>query len=122
MEKVRENLQSLLSEYFNKLKQVVEINSYTFNRTGVNQVGDIYENWFSELGFQSEKIQSFNPECGKHLILTRKGIIPYNIILLSHLDTVYPESEEDQNDFHWKEDGNKIVEGDFMKRDFVAIK
>jgi len=50
---------------------------------------------------------------GKHLILTRPGQPtlqrPAPIIgLISHLDTVYPEAEERDNDFHWRVSGKRI--------------
>lgn len=108
MSDLKQTLQKGYRDYLKKLKQVVGINSYTYNGKGVDAVGRIYTEWFSELGFKNQAISSVHPNCGTHLFFQKKGTSPYHLMLLSHLDTVYPESEEKENNFFWKEEGDKI--------------
>ena len=97
-----------LPEYLASLRQMVEINSFTANAPGINQLGQLTANLFAELGFTPEFIQSAIPHYGKHLVLTRNGRTSKTIGLVSHLDTVFPAHEEERNDFHWREEGDRI--------------
>jgi glutamate carboxypeptidase len=79
----------------------------------VNKLGDLTAEIFTYLGFSSEFVQAADFVFGKHLILTRQGqsatAKPAPVIgLISHLDTVYPEAEEIDNDFHWRVSGKRI--------------
>lgn len=105
---LKQVLEKWSCEFFEKLKQVVDINSYTYNGDGVDAVGEIYTDWFTELGFETEAVPSTLPDCGRHLFFEKKGKSPFHLMLLSHLDTVFPEKEEEENHFFWKEDGDKI--------------
>lgn len=72
------------------LKASVNINSGTFNVTGVKAVGDLYARELEKLGFTIEWIQM--PDSMKragHLVATRKGKKGKKILLLGHLDTVF---------------------------------
>jgi len=90
------------------LRQMVEINSYTANREGVNRLGRFTAEYFAPLGFTAESVPSMNPAWGDHLVLTRKGRSEKSIALISHLDTVFPPEEEARNNFHWQRDGDRI--------------
>ena len=89
--------------YLYNLKTIVNINSYTKNKIGVDKVSKIFDSWFSELGF---KIQTHTREnIGNHKHYTS----PHQknakkLLLLGHLDTVFsPGKFED-----FKEDENWI--------------
>ncbi len=88
-------------KYLTALQQMVSINSFTANPSGVNELGRFTAEKFSVLGFQPEYIQSVNPEFGKHLVLTRRGLTNRKIGLITHLDTVFPPEEEEANHFYW---------------------
>lgn len=93
------------------LRQMVAVNSYTYNPEGVNAVGDLTAVTFAPLGFTAERTQATNPAYGKHLILTRPAKTTHpapKIALISHLDTVYSDEEERANNFLWEEDGTYI--------------
>ncbi len=90
------------------LRQMVEINSFTANVEGVNKLARLTEDAFAPLGFGAEHVPSTNPEYGSHLVLTRKGNSSRSIAMISHLDTVFPPEEEEQNNFHWQPDGDRI--------------
>jgi glutamate carboxypeptidase len=99
--------------YLTLLQEMVGINSFTTNPVGVNALGAHAAALFARLGFKAEFIQSTNALYGRHLILTRQGEDAQGhpapkIGLVSHLDTVFPPDEEMRNDFHWREQGDRI--------------
>lgn len=79
-------------DYFNDLKTIVEINSYTKNKSGVDKVGKVFDEWFKELGFKvdiydRELIGSHRHYTSKHKKNSKK------LLLLGHLDTVFPPNK-----------------------------
>ena len=106
-------LQQNMPHYLALLHEMVSINSFTANMGGVNKHGSQVAAIFAELGFVAEEVQSVEPLYGRHLILTRRGQESDGrpaptIGLVSHLDTVFPPDEEERNDFHWREQGERI--------------
>lgn len=90
------------------LRQMVEINSFTGNPEGVNQLGRYTAECFAPLGFTPEFVPSQNPAFGNHLVLSRQGTSGKTIGMVSHLDTVFPPEEEARNHFHWQPEGDRI--------------
>lgn len=80
-------------------RQMVGINSFTGNRSGVNQLGQLTASSFPELGFSPEFVPSTNPAWGDHLILTHPGRSNRSIAMISHPDTVFPPEKEIRNKF-----------------------
>jgi glutamate carboxypeptidase len=105
---LQEHFKLNLAEYLETLRQMVAINSFTAHAAGVNELGQMTAKLFAGLGFEAEFIQSAIPHYGKHLVLTRNGRTPKTIGLVSHLDTVFPAHEEERNNFHWREEGERI--------------
>jgi glutamate carboxypeptidase len=115
--KLLDYLQKRLPFYIDLLRQMVEINSFTANPAGVNQLGDLTAELFGELGFFAEFVQSVNSSYGRHLFLRRLADSdnpssptdknPW-VAMVSHLDTVFPPEEEIANDFRFRLDGDKI--------------
>ncbi len=107
-----EGVQNFLTEQLpatlDLLRQMVEMNSFTANKEGVNRLGDLTARTFSPLGFNAQTVPSVDQEYGDHLVLTRKGKSDCTIALISHLDTVFPPEEEARNNFHWQPDGDRI--------------
>ncbi len=97
-----------LPTYLNLLQKMVAINSFTANPDGVNHLGQLTAEFFAELGFTAEFIPSIYTGFGQHLVLTRPGKSGHKIGCISHLDTVYPPEEEEQNDFRWRVEGARI--------------
>ena len=101
--------------YLDLLHQMVLVNSFTLNPGGVNRLGTLTAERFAELGFEAEAVPAAGFRYGKHLLLSRpatrenhaSGGAP-TIGLISHLDTVYPEIEEQANDFHFRIAGDRI--------------
>lgn len=101
-------LEQNLPHYLELLRQMVDINSFTANPEGVNQLGRLTAQVFADLGFTAEFIPSIYPQFGKHLVLTRPGTSGRTIGCISHLDTVYPPEEEIHNNFAWRVEGERI--------------
>lgn len=105
---LRPYLEANLPTYLDLLRQMVAINSFTANKAGVNALGRLTADIFAELGFAAEFIPSVEPTFGNHLVLTRRGQSGRSIGFVSHLDTVFPPEEELENDFAWREAGERI--------------
>jgi glutamate carboxypeptidase len=105
---MRAFLNSQMPTALEMLGQMVGINSFTANRDGVNKLGRFTAGCFAPLGFTAEFVPSVNPNYGDHLVLTQKGRSLKSVVMVSHLDTVFPPDEEARNNFHWQPDGDRI--------------
>ena len=107
-QQMEEHLDKHLPRYLDMLKQMVEINSFTINTEGVNKLGTLTVTMFEQLGFTAERVPAGHWQYADHIVLTRPGKSGRKIGLISHLDTVYSEMEELDNDFSWREVGDRI--------------
>lgn len=74
--------------YLKDLEKIININSYTKNKQGVDEVGDIMSKWLEKLGF---KLTTYKKETiGNHLLFSSKKKSGKKILLLGHNDTVFP--------------------------------
>ncbi len=101
-------LEARLPAALDLLRRMVEINSWTENRSGVRKVGEVTAEAFAELGFSPEWVPSTHPCWGEHLVLSRPGSGRPCLAMVSHLDTVFPPEEEERNQFRWQPEGNRI--------------
>lgn len=90
-------------DYLGDLKSIVEINSYTKNKVGVDKVGEIFDTWFKELDFnvkiyQRELIGAHRYYTSKHDNNSKK------LLLLGHIDTVFPPGKFE----NYLDDGNWV--------------
>jgi len=122
--KIQAFLQKNLSSYLDILRRMVEINSFTTNPQGINQLGELTAQIFSSLGLHAEFVPSEFPAHGRHLFMHRKASESStsptlsevhigekqgkSLALISHLDTVFPPEEEIQNDFKWRRIEDRI--------------
>ena len=88
---------------FTELASIINLNSHTKNKKGVDKNGRVFQSWMENIGYQTERFQ--RDQIGDHLYFTSafEGTRP-RILLLGHLDTVFPENTF--TDF--KEDDNWI--------------
>ncbi|MCC5835836.1 MAG: M20/M25/M40 family metallo-hydrolase [Opitutales bacterium] len=87
-----------------RLKTWVEQNTHTRNGDGVERHATQLEEAFAALGFAAERPPAGVDGCGRHLFLRRPGSADGPAAaLIAHMDTVFPEAEERENDFRWKE-------------------
>ena len=87
---------------------MVDINSFTANPAGVDELGRLTAAAFQPLDFEADFVPSDTDNFGHHLFLLRKGRTPHTITFVSHLDTVFPSEEEERNHFHWLREGDRI--------------
>jgi glutamate carboxypeptidase len=97
-----------LPEALKFLERLVAVNSFTGNRAGVLRNAEVVAAQFRELGFAEERVPAENPLFGDHQFLRRSGNGRTGVILVTHLDTVYPEEEEKRHGFTWQVDDGRI--------------
>ncbi len=88
-----------MSRWKSDLKRVVQINSHTRNKRGVDAVGTLFGDWMEALGYETRRYE--RELIGDHLLF-RSPVSGKRrrILLLGHLDTVFaPGSFEE-----WRED------------------
>ena len=73
---------------FKELALIVELNSHTKNKNGVDENGHQFTRWMGELGYQVERYQ--REAIGDHLHFIAPRRDGRKILLLGHLDTVFP--------------------------------
>ncbi|MBE9535256.1 MAG: M20 family metallopeptidase [Proteobacteria bacterium] len=89
-------------DYFRDLEQVMRINSYTKNKTGVDAVGELFDVWMALLGY--EIIRYERELIGEHRYYRSKQKSGKKLLLLGHLDTVFPPKAFD----HYEENDEWI--------------
>ena len=89
------------------LRALVAANSFTTHAEGVAEQARLTAIGFAELGFEAEIVPALNPLHGPHLFLRRAGGGKSGdqqpVVLVTHLDTVFPPEEEVRQAFHWRE-------------------
>lgn len=70
------------------LEELVNIDSGTFYKEGVDQVGDVLSSAYQALGFQVAVDRQ--SERGNHLIITHPEAQHPDILIIGHMDTVFP--------------------------------
>ena len=73
---------------FDELKKIIEINSWTNNKNGVDKNGEIFACWLEELGYKLTRYPREN--IGDHLYFTSNHRDGKKLLLLGHIDTVFP--------------------------------
>ncbi len=88
--------------YLKDLQKVIEINSYTKNKQGVDRVGEIFDSWLSEIGFDIKVYERSLIGNHRHYKSTHDKSAK-KLLLLGHIDTVFPEGkfEEYKEDEKW---------------------
>ena len=74
--------------YISDLKQIININSYTKNKQGVDEVGTLMSNWLKLLGLSEITYEREN--IGNHQLFCSQKKSGKKILLLGHNDTVFP--------------------------------
>jgi len=73
---------------FSELASLININSYTQNKEGVDSVGLLFGAMMEEIGFEKEVFA--REEIGDHLLFKSARKEGKRLLLLGHLDTVFP--------------------------------
>ncbi|WP_078431164.1 M20 family metallopeptidase [Metabacillus halosaccharovorans] len=82
-------LQQHSEKMLNFIEKLVNIDSGSYNKKGVDQIGEILRNCYENLGFHVKVIPQ--KEYGNHLVIEHKESINPSIVILAHMDTVFPK-------------------------------
>ncbi len=74
---------------FSELASVIAINSYTRNKAGVDAYGNRFADWMDALGYRCSRYN--RKTIGDHLLFSSAQRDGRRLLLLGHLDTVFPE-------------------------------
>ncbi len=107
-----ERAERVMGDYLEDLKNIVNIDSGTFTKAGVERVSAYLQERFQAFGFST----SFDRQehYGDHLIAMHTGMAPHGprILLIGHIDTVLPEGEAERRPFSIsRRDGVRIATG-----------
>ncbi len=105
---LRARLEELFPEAMELLREMVGINSFSENAEGVRRLAACTARAFAQLGFGAAHVPAKDPNHGDHLFLTRRGKTARTLVLVTHLDTVFPPEEEIRNGFRWMPEGGRI--------------
>lgn len=99
-ESILQELSSRMALWIKRLQQLVELESPTTSREGVNRVGRVVADWARELGAKVEVVKVAREDRGDHVIATWRGTGGRGaldrdgpVVVLAHLDTVWPLGE-----------------------------
>jgi glutamate carboxypeptidase len=104
--------EQIMDDYLEDLKNIVNIDSGTFTKAGIDRVGAYLQERFEALGFSTRFERQ--EEYGDHLVATRTGKAQHGprIVLIGHIDTVFPEGEAERRPFSISQrDGMRIAMG-----------
>ena len=107
-----EQAEALMQQYLDDLQAIVNIDSGTYTRAGVNRVGAYLRERFQACGFSTAIDRQ--EEYGDHLIATHTGSAPDGprLLLIGHMDTVFSEGEAQKRPFAIKQrNGMRIATG-----------
>ncbi|MBV9617207.1 MAG: M20 family metallopeptidase [Ktedonobacteraceae bacterium] len=107
-----ERAEQIMEPYLADLKAIVNIDSGTYNKAGVDHVGAYLQERFSDSGFST--YFDAQKEYGNHLVATHQGSRPdgARILLIGHMDTVFPDGEVGRRPFSISEqDGVRVAKG-----------
>lgn len=90
---VVERAELLMEPYLADLKAIVNIDSGTYNKVGIDRVGTYLQERFRDFGFSTTFDR--HSDYGDNLIATHKGSAANGprILLIGHIDTVFPDGE-----------------------------
>ncbi len=101
--------EDMLDAYLADLKAIVNIDSGTFTKAGIDRVGAYLQERFSDFGFST----SFDRQTqyGDNLIATHKGSNPGGprLLLIGHIDTVFSEGEAARRPFKVTRSAGKTI-------------
>ncbi len=85
-------MQTFVQKYLNEMiiliEKLVNIDSGSLYKPGIDQVGTILKEHFSDMEFTYREI--VEKEQGNHLIIQHKDAQKPEVIILAHMDTVFP--------------------------------
>jgi glutamate carboxypeptidase len=99
---VQEYIRSKQQEMLKLIEMLVNIDSGSVNKAGVDKVGSILKREYEKIGFIVEIVQQ--AEVGNHLVIEHKDAISPEILIIAHMDTVFPEGTAAERPFRLEGD------------------
>ena len=107
------------SAMVDELAKYVSTESGSYDIAGVNRVGEQLSHAFRDRGFSVDRITE--TDCGDHIVARRQGSGNTRLLVLVHLDTVWPPGTLAENSFRL-EDGRAYGPGVLdMKGGWVVL-
>ena len=97
MDKIESYLEEKMPEMNSLLEELVNIDSGSYNKEGVDKVGKIIREKFDEIGMNVKVHRQ--PELGNHLEIKSEENSEPKIIIIAHMDTVFPEGEAEKRPY-----------------------
>jgi glutamate carboxypeptidase len=101
--------EGILDSYLADLGAIVNIDSGTFTKPGIDRVGAYLQERFTDFGFST----SFDRQTqyGDHLVATHEGSNPHGprLLLIGHIDTVFSEGEVARRPFNITRSSGKTI-------------
>lgn len=91
------NWQTAENEILELLERLVNIDSGTFDKPGVDAVGAVLTQQYEALGFKVEKEEQ--AERGDNLLITHQDAVDPDILIVAHMDTVFPKGTVENRPF-----------------------
>lgn len=101
------------------IEKLVNIDSGSYDKDGVDHIGKILAEQYRELGFHVSVIPQ--KEYGDHLVIEHKDARNPSIVILAHMDTVFPKGTASERPFRIEGDrayGPGVID---MKSSQVAL-
>lgn len=98
---------NLLPQTLEFLRDLVEINSHSLNRDGVEKNANLIAARFADFGWTQHRIKSSVEGAGQHLILDSGNSGPV-VFLISHLDTVFSANEQAATGSAWNVEDRRV--------------
>src|SRR5713101_8936095 len=109
---VVDQAEQLMQQYLDDLKTIVNIDSGTYTRAGIDRVGAYLQERFQAFGFSTRFDRQ--EQYGDHLVAIHTGKSQHSprIVLIGHIDTVLPDGEAERRPFTISQrDGMRIATG-----------
>ena len=87
-----------LAQYLKELEYLVNIDSGSEDSEGVSKVADFFAEKFNEIGWNVHEYE-FDGKCGKCVICTNREAEHYDLLMIGHLDTVFPKGTCNERPF-----------------------
>ncbi|WP_337996784.1 M20 family metallopeptidase [Oleispirillum naphthae] len=93
--------------YLEELESLVNIDSGTYCKAGVDFVAEWFAQRFSAMGWKTEWFEPAPETLGKSVLCTPSAARNFDLLILCHIDTVFPAGEAERRPFS--------IEGDRLR-------